>query len=301
MTAFTVGSRVEHPSWGDGTVTSAAPAELGAGQRVYVDFGGTIGEKGSLTAYAPLSLVEGASMREVSFDADEFDEEVRVETRKQLLRQPSRRRSGPRRSLRRSRSTPGCSPTSWPVRRSRRMRVDGLIPSDAATLVVAQRKTGKTTLELNLARSLITGEPSSAGSPSGPSTGTRRVPQLRGQRRTSSPAGPTRPASPATGSTWSTSAAGATRSPTRRPRRGSPTQLREHDVEALIVDPFGRAYTGTSQNDPGEVGAWLTDLDTFARADVGATDLILTAHAGWNGERTRGASALEDWADVIVT
>ena len=28
---------------------------------------------------------------------------------------------------------------------------------------------------------------------------------------------------------------------------------------------------------------------------------MLSAHAGWNGERTRGASALEDWADVIIT
>jgi hypothetical protein len=27
----------------------------------------------------------------------------------------------------------------------------------------------------------------------------------------------------------------------------------------------------------------------------------LTAHAGWDGERTRGASALEDWADSIIT
>jgi len=28
---------------------------------------------------------------------------------------------------------------------------------------------------------------------------------------------------------------------------------------------------------------------------------VLAAHAGWDGERTRGSSALEDWADVIVT
>ena len=28
---------------------------------------------------------------------------------------------------------------------------------------------------------------------------------------------------------------------------------------------------------------------------------MLTAHAGWNGERTRGSTALEDWADSIVT
>ena len=77
--------------------------------------------------------------------------------------------------------------------------------------------------------------------------------------------------------------------------------LRDHEVESLIVDPFGRAYTGTSQNDSGEVGAWMVGLDTVTRTEVGARDLILTAHAGWNGERTRGSSALEDWADSIVT
>jgi AAA domain len=37
-------------------------------------------------------------------------------------------------------------------------RVVGLIPWEASTLVVAQRKTGKTTLMLNLARCLLTGE-----------------------------------------------------------------------------------------------------------------------------------------------
>jgi hypothetical protein len=77
--------------------------------------------------------------------------------------------------------------------------------------------------------------------------------------------------------------------------------LRTHEIETLLVDPFGRAYTGQSQNDPGEVGAWLADLDRFTRSDVGAKDLVLSAHAGWDGERTRGASALEDWADSIVT
>src|SRR5665811_2371792 len=77
--------------------------------------------------------------------------------------------------------------------------------------------------------------------------------------------------------------------------------LRARGVESLIVDPFGRAYPGKSQNDSGEVGAWLVDLDLFARGEVGAKDLVLTAHAGWNGERTRGSSALEDWADVILT
>ena len=48
-------------------------------------------------------------------------------------------------------------------------RVRRLIPTAAATLIVAQRKTGKATLLLNLARSLIGGACSSATSKSTPS------------------------------------------------------------------------------------------------------------------------------------
>jgi hypothetical protein len=77
--------------------------------------------------------------------------------------------------------------------------------------------------------------------------------------------------------------------------------LKEQRVECVIVDPFARAYGGTNQNDSGEVGSWLTDLDRFVRSEVGALDLILTTHAGWNAERTRGSSSLEDWADSVVT
>jgi hypothetical protein len=38
------------------------------------------------------------------------------------------------------------------------MRAEGLIPWESGTLIVAKRKTGKTTLTLNLIRSLKTGE-----------------------------------------------------------------------------------------------------------------------------------------------
>lgn len=76
--------------------------------------------------------------------------------------------------------------------------------------------------------------------------------------------------------------------------------MREHAVEVIIVDPFGRAYPGKSQNDAGEVGAFLAVLDRFVEA-AGASELILNAHAGWEGERTRGSSALEDWADAVAT
>jgi AAA domain len=76
--------------------------------------------------------------------------------------------------------------------------------------------------------------------------------------------------------------------------------LHEHKVEALLVDPFGRAYTGKSQNDAGEVTAFLADLDQFA-TDAGIAEVVLSVHAGWDGEHSRGSSALEDWADVVVT
>ncbi|MEN0071274.1 MAG: AAA family ATPase [Propionicimonas sp.] len=181
-------------------------------------------------------------------------------------------------------------------------RVEGLIPSDASTLLVAQRKTGKTTLLLNYTRCLLSGE------------------HFLGQF----PVRPLHPHSAVAFLNFEVSAAQLARwahdigiNPDRlylenlRGRRNPlahPTdraalaeRLQAHHTEALIVDPFGRAYTGLSQNDPGEVGAWLTDLDLFTRTEVGATDLILATHAGWNAERSRGASALEDWPDSIIT
>lgn len=179
-------------------------------------------------------------------------------------------------------------------------RVEGLIPSEAGTLIVAMRKTGKTTLMLNLARCLVTGEDLLGHFATRPVAG--KVALLNYEVSGSQIA------------RWAAEVAVPSdrllvvnlrgrRNPLSHPedRETLSGLLREHDVESLIVDPFGRAYTGTSQNDSGEVGAWLTDLDKFARAEAGVADLILAAHAGWNGERSRGASALEDWADSIVT
>jgi hypothetical protein len=58
--------------------------------------------------------------------------------------------------------------------------------------------------------------------------------------------------------------------------------------QVLAVDPFGRAYTGRSQNDAAEVTPWLVRLDEVAE-QAGVTEVVLTAHAGWDGERTRGS------------
>lgn len=178
-------------------------------------------------------------------------------------------------------------------------RAEGLIPADAGTLIVAQRKTGKTTLQLNLARCLVHG---------GMFLGRFEVTPIEGRV-----AFLNFEVSAAQLARWAADVGVPSdrlflvnlrgrRNPLGNPidRATLATKLRDMDTESLIVDPFGRAYTGTSQNDPGEVGAWLAELDRFARGDVGARDVILAAHAGWSGERARGASALEDWADSIV-
>lgn len=179
-------------------------------------------------------------------------------------------------------------------------RVEGLIPTSATTLIVAQRKTGKTTLTLNLARSLVEGGEFLGRFPTKPAAGAVAI--LNYEVSGAMLAG------------WASDARvphdrlvlvnlRGRRNPLRHTddRAALVDLLRSHQVETLVVDPFGRAYSGNSQNDAAEVGAWLVDLDTFARAEAGVSDLILTAHAGWDGERTRGSSALEDWPDVVVT
>lgn len=167
-------------------------------------------------------------------------------------------------------------------------------------MVVAQRKTGKTTLVLNLAHSLITGDPFLDIFITKPAAGRVAIlnyevsgPQVARWAKQMEISGDRLLLVNLRGR----------RNPLlhKADRDQLAHTLREHQVETLIVDPFGRAYTGNSQNDPAEVGAWLTDLDVFARSEVGANEVILTVHAGWNGERARGSSAIEDWADSIVT
>jgi hypothetical protein len=178
-------------------------------------------------------------------------------------------------------------------------RIDRIIPSNSAAFVVAQRKVGKTTLVLNLARSLITGEPFLGVFMPEPLSG--RVAFLNYE------------VSGAQLAAWAEQIGVPVDRMLLVNLRGSrdplghaddrarlADALREHRAEALIVDPFGRAFGGASQNDAGDVGRWLVDLDRFARSEAGVSDLILTTHAGWYGDRARGSSALEDWADSII-
>jgi hypothetical protein len=146
-------------------------------------------------------------------------------------------------------------------------RVDGLIPWEASTLIPAQRKTGKTTLLLNLARSFLTGEPFLGTFEVQPADGLVALLNYE--------------VSGDTITHW-TDEAGLNpdrffivnlrgrRNPLADPEDRSRLAelLRQRGTESLLVDPFGRAYTGQSQNDPGEVGGWLIGLDSFTRNEV---------------------------------
>lgn len=179
-------------------------------------------------------------------------------------------------------------------------RIEELMPWEASLLLIGQRKVGKTTMLGNMARSLLLGEPF---------LGRFGVTPLAGEiallnyevsaaqvARWASDVGvpPNR---------FFTVNLRGRRNPLSDPvdRERLAGMLRARGVEAVMVDPFGRAYTGASQNDAGEVQQFLVSLDLFVRGEVGARDLVLTAHAGWNGEHTRDSSALEDWADSLLT
>ena len=179
-------------------------------------------------------------------------------------------------------------------------RVDGLIPSQAGVLVVAQRKVGQTTSTSTWAGASSLVNSSSADSRCDHSTAGSGSSTTK-SAAASLPAGPTMQAS--TRKRFYLVNLRGRRNPFGHDgdRADLAEQLWQQEVEVLFVDPFSRAYTGKSQNDPGEVAAWLAELDRFARTDANVVDIILNAHAGWDGERTRGASALEDWADSIIT
>lgn len=181
-------------------------------------------------------------------------------------------------------------------------RVETLIPWQASTLVVAQRKTGKTTWSLNLARCLVTGEPFLGSMAVRPINPDAKVGLLNFEVSGAQLARWAHECGVPAERLFLVNLRGRRNPLTDTEDRADLADLlRAQRVETLIVDPFGRAFSGESQNDAGQVGSWLIGLDEFARANVGALDVILTAHAGWNGERSRGSSALEDWADSIIT
>ena len=78
--------------------------------------------------------------------------------------------------------------------------------------------------------------------------------------------------------------------------------LQSLNCQTWIVDPFARAFTGSGdENSNSEVGVFLDQLDII-KERAGVSNLILPVHTGraqeQGIERARGATRLDDWADV---
>lgn len=190
-------------------------------------------------------------------------------------------------------------------------RIEGLWPAEGKVLLAAPRKAGKTTITGNLIRCLVDGDPflgrpvAELGEDPGGfavhPTGrrvvlldfemTRRqlqrwlreqrirntdlvhVELLRGKRWD--------PTDPAEAARWA-------------------EYLRGLDAGTIIVDPAGPvvAALDRDENGNGDVRRFLGSLDALV-AESGADELFVLHHTGHAGERSRGASAWEDWPDAI--
>lgn len=183
-----------------------------------------------------------------------------------------------------------------------RYAVEDLLPAGGNALLAAQYKSGKTTLVMNLLRAYADDEPFLGRFRVTPGTGriaffnyelsdtlcrrwlrdmginnTDRVSvlNLRGYRL---------PLTAASVEDWIVG------------------WLREHDITFWIADPFARAATGTDENSNTEVGVWLDTFDVI-KDRAGVSEAVLPTHTGRTEheagqERARGATRLDDWADV---
>jgi len=179
-----------------------------------------------------------------------------------------------------------------------RWLIEGLLPRNGRMTVVAIRKSGKTTWILTLTRALVRGEPFLGRFPV--RAPVRRVAILNFE------------VSGAQLGRWALEIGipgdrlliinlrgKANPFANAEALRQLAALLRKYEIDVLIVDPFGRAFSGQDQNSAAEVGAWLAELDRLA-TEAGCSEVILAVHAGWHGEKTRGSTALEDWPDTIA-
>jgi hypothetical protein len=181
-------------------------------------------------------------------------------------------------------------------------RVDGLWPSGGKVLLSAQAKAGKTTLVLNLVRSLLTGEPFLGRFDVEP---VERVALLDLEL------------SEAMIQRWLADidlGPDAARRLVLYPLRGLGRLLdlraepvvdlwaeRLAPVDLVVVDPIGAALSplGIEENSSTEVGGWLGGADALMTA--AGVEMLMVHHHGHSGDRHRGTAKFLDWPDASWT
>lgn len=84
-------------------------------------------------------------------------------------------------------------------------------------------------------------------------------------------------------------------------------ELKRLEIQAFCFDTFRQAFRGESANDDTAIMDFQRRIDRI-RAESGVYDFFLSVHAGWEAEkddaadiRSRGSSGLEDWPDALWT
>lgn len=180
-------------------------------------------------------------------------------------------------------------------------RIDQVMPAGANTVLTAQFKTGKTTLVNNMVKSLADGKPFLGRYPVQQLDGRVGLfnyevgaAQYRRWLRDTDIEHPERVA---------LLHLRGMRLPLTAMEDWIVDWLKRHEVEVWILDPFARAMVGSGdESDNTEVGVFTDTIDVI-KERAGVKELIMPAHTGRmeqeiGKERARGASRLDDWADV---
>lgn len=184
-------------------------------------------------------------------------------------------------------------------------RIAGLLPTDGNAVVVAPRKTGKTTLVGDLVRSLVDGQPFLGNAVTALSGGVALFNYentARQQRAWLRSLGIEHPERVHTlhlrGNALSLAIP--------RVRAWVVAWLKSHEVEVCIPDPYLRAAQGVvlNENDNGQANVFTGLLDEI-KAEAGVREIVMPSHASNKGEvesgseTMRGAGRIEDWADAL--
>jgi len=181
-------------------------------------------------------------------------------------------------------------------------RVGELFPAHGRVMLAAVKKTGKTTLGINLVRSLVDGEKF---------LGEFAVKQVNGRVGIVD-----LEMSPGKLFAWYEDAeiediskvifmplrgkTGTFNVLDESRRREIADWLIAKQVEVLIIDPIRplTASLGLDENSNGDMGRFLDSMDALMTLG-NLNELVLVHHAGHEGNRPRGASAFGDWPDAV--
>jgi len=77
-------------------------------------------------------------------------------------------------------------------------------------------------------------------------------------------------------------------------------RLKQTETGVWIVDPLARAAAGLDENSNTDMGQFFERVDEI-KEEAGVHTLVLVHHTGREGDRSRGASRIDDWPDALLS